>query len=74
MDVVRHVRYYWSPWKEKKIDYLIIDEVQDLTPLTLNMLLSVTKCNVFFCGDTAQTIAKGVGFRFHDLKDLFNDG
>jgi ATP-dependent exoDNAse (exonuclease V) beta subunit len=27
--------------------------------------------NVFFSGDTAQTIAKGVGFRFFDLKQVF---
>ena len=27
--------------------------------------------NVFFSGDTAQTIAKGVGFRFFDLKSVF---
>ena len=27
--------------------------------------------NVFFSGDTAQTIAKGVGFRFYDLKSVF---
>jgi hypothetical protein len=27
---------------------------------------------VFYAGDTAQTIASGVGFRFCDLKNLFN--
>lgn len=27
---------------------------------------------MFYSGDTAQTIAKGVGFRFCDLKSLFN--
>ena len=39
MDVVRHVQFQiyavglWS--LKKQIDFLIIDEVQDLTPLTL---------------------------------------
>lgn len=28
--------------------------------------------NVFFSGDTAQTIAKGIGFRFYDLKQVFD--
>ena len=28
--------------------------------------------NIFFTGDTAQTIAKGVGFRFYDLKTIFD--
>lgn len=27
---------------------------------------------MFYSGDTAQTIAKGVGFRFCDLKSLFD--
>jgi superfamily I DNA/RNA helicase len=73
MDVVRHVFLYYPVWWKTKIDYLIVDEVQDLTPLTIQLLLSVTNKNVFFCGDTAQTIAKGVGFRFHDLKDIFDN-
>ena len=35
------------------------------------MLLRVTQQKVFFSGDTAQTIAKGVGARFLDLRDIF---
>lgn len=27
---------------------------------------------MYFAGDTAQTIAKGVGFRFCDLKQMLN--
>jgi hypothetical protein len=48
----------------------MIDEVQDLTPKTLQLLLQVTSQKVYFAGDTAQTIAKGVGARFSDLKTL----
>jgi len=32
----------------------------------------MTDRNIFFCGDTAQTIAKGVGFRFYDMKKIFS--
>lgn len=28
--------------------------------------------NIFYCGDTAQAITKGVSFRFEDLKFIFN--
>ena len=53
------------------IHYMMIDEVQDLTPSTISLLLLLTKQKLFFSGDTAQTIAKGVGFRFCDLRSLF---
>jgi tetratricopeptide (TPR) repeat protein len=55
------------------IHYMMVDEVQDLTHATLTLLLKVTEQSLFFSGDTAQTIAKGVGFRFCDLKSLFRD-
>ena len=55
------------------VDYLVVDEVQDLAPLTIQLLLLITRKDVFFCGDTAQTIAKGVTFRFHDLKPVFKN-
>lgn len=51
---------------------MLVDEVQDLTPATIKLLLKVTEQNIYFAGDTAQTIAKGVGFRFCDLKHLLN--
>jgi len=73
MDVVKHVfSNLQSHWKTK-IDYLVVDEVQDLTPLTIQLLVTITNNNVFFCGDTAQTITKGVGFRFYDLKEIFSN-
>jgi hypothetical protein len=54
-----------------EFDYLLCDEVQDLPPKAILLLLGLTRENVFFAGDTAQTIAKGVGARFGDLKDIF---
>lgn len=41
------------------------------TQNVISLLLSMAEQNVFFSGDTAQTIAKGVGFRFYDLKKVF---
>ena len=70
MDIVNHIlreiqglKYFGVP-----IHFMLVDEVQDLTASTIKLLLKVTEWNVFFAGDTAQTIAKGVGFRFCDLK------
>lgn len=76
MDLVHHInssgklnqRYY----NDMRINYLMIDEVQDLTPKTLQLLLKITNERVFFAGDTAQTIAKGVGARFSDLSTLLS--
>jgi hypothetical protein len=77
MDVVHHVwhRRYSGlyRWGHKiNFDYLLVDEVQDLPPKAIKLLLSLTNENVFFAGDTAQTIAKGVGARFGDLQDIFS--
>ena len=51
-----------------------IDEVQDFTlgELQLLILMCTDPNMLFFTGDTAQTIAKGVGFRFKDVTTLFS--
>jgi hypothetical protein len=45
-------------------------QVQDFTQAELALDLRVVNDpnNLFYCGDTAQTIARGVGFRFEDIK------
>jgi superfamily I DNA/RNA helicase len=53
------------------VHFLMVDEVQDLTQNIITLFMMLAERNVFFCGDTAQTIAKGVGFRFFDLKSVF---
>ncbi|CDW72543.1 lupus brain antigen [Stylonychia lemnae] len=75
MDIVNHIQkrlWYGETVRRMKMDYLMVDEVQDLTPKTLQILLKLTAHNVFFAGDTAQTIAKGVGARFLDLRHIFS--
>lgn len=54
-----------------EIHYVMIDEVQDLPHAIIYLLSKTVKYGAFYSGDTAQTIAKGVGFRFSDLEGLF---
>jgi hypothetical protein len=52
------------------VDELYVDEVQDLAPSMMRLLLRLVRRPGGFlmvCGDTAQTIAKGSVFRFQDL-------
>ena len=51
----------------------MIDEVQDLPYAVIYLLSKTVTYGVFYSGDTAQTIAKGIGFRFCDLKNLFDN-
>lgn len=56
-----------------KVNFVYIDEVQDLTQAQL-LLFSYICDNLkgfVFAGDTAQTIARGVGFRFEDIRSLY---
>jgi superfamily I DNA/RNA helicase len=73
MDVVNYIlsQMRFRGYSGPSIHYLMIDEVQDLPHATLYMLAKIAQQGVFFSGDTAQTIAKGIGFRFGDLKSMF---
>jgi len=53
---------------------IYVDETQDFTQAELALFLRVAedKNGLFFSGDTCQTIALGVGFRFQDLTSLFH--
>ena len=55
------------------VDHFYIDEVQDFTQAELWLLLKCCRNpNDTFCtGDIAQSIMKGVFFRFEDLRSLF---
>ena len=59
------------PWS---IHSLYIDEVQDFTQAELAILTHCSRDpnSMFFTGDTAQTIMRGVAFRFQDLRSLFH--
>ncbi|KAI3700085.1 hypothetical protein L2E82_44701 [Cichorium intybus] len=66
-----HRRLEFEGYKGDSMDYVYIDEVQDLTMRQI-MLFKYVCTNVqegyAFSGDTAQAIAKGVGFRFEDIR------
>ena len=53
---------------------IVIDEVQDLVQAEIGLLLrtAADKNGLAIFGDTAQTISRGVGFRFADVKELFH--
>lgn len=69
-----HVRLKRHHLDGDKMDFVYIDEVQDLTMRQLALFKYICR-NVdegfVFSGDTAQTIAKGVDFRFEDIRNLF---
>ncbi|KAL5984658.1 hypothetical protein ACLOJK_041279 [Asimina triloba] len=67
-------RLSYEGYVSDKMDFVYIDEVQDLTMRQIALFKYV--CNNFeegfvFAGDTAQTIARGIDFRFQDIKSLF---
>jgi len=75
-DVVFHI---WSqiaklPADQRTVIHSIfVDETQDFTQAELALFVRVAndKNDMFFSGDTCQTITSGVGFRFEDLKSIF---
>ncbi|CAK63357.1 unnamed protein product (macronuclear) [Paramecium tetraurelia] len=53
------------------IHHSYIDEVQDLPQAMIELFCKITEQGIIFCGDSAQSILKGVGFRFSDLQTIF---
>ena len=58
------------PWS---IHSIYIDEVQDFTQAELSILIRICRepNDLFLTGDTAQSIMRGISFRFGDLKSIF---
>ena len=58
------------PWS---IHSLYIDEVQDFTQAELSIFIRICRDpnDLFLTGDTAQSIMRGIAFRFGDLKSIF---
>ena len=59
------------PWS---IHSIYIDEVQDFTQAELSILVRICRNpnDLFLTGDTAQSIMRGISFRFSDLKTIFH--
>ena len=58
---------------EWSVHRFYVDETQDFTQSELSLLIRCCRDpnGLFFTGDTAQSIMRGVAFRFSDLKSLF---
>ena len=69
-----HRRLRVERYKGDEMHFVYVDEVQDLTSSQIALFKYICK-NVeegfVFSGDTAQTIAKGIDFRFEDIRSLF---
>ncbi|KAI3734269.1 hypothetical protein L6452_13734 [Arctium lappa] len=75
-DLVNDLHYRLSNEKYEgdQMDFIYIDEVQDLSMRQISLFKYICQ-NVdegfVFAGDTAQTIARGIDFRFQDIRSLF---
>ena len=70
-----HTRLKNPGYLDWSIHNFYVDEVQDFTQAELSVLLQVCRHpnGLFLTGDTAQSIMRGVSFRFDDLRSLFFD-
>ncbi|KAK2437779.1 P-loop containing nucleoside triphosphate hydrolase superfamily protein [Trifolium repens] len=69
-----HCRLRINKYEGDEMHFVYIDEVQDLTMSQIALFKYVcgnVEEGFVFCGDTAQTIARGIDFRFQDIKSLF---
>ena len=59
---------------EWSVHQFYVDETQDFTQAELSLLIRCCRFpnEMFFTGDTAQSIMRGIAFRFDDLKSLFH--
>ncbi|XP_031387073.1 TPR and ankyrin repeat-containing protein 1-like [Punica granatum] len=75
-DVVNdlHSRLGCKKIRGDDMDYVYIDEVQDLTMRQIGLFKYVShnfEEGFVFSGDTAQTIGRGIDFKFEDVRRLF---
>ena len=69
-DIHRRLQDYVPEWS---IHEIYVDETQDFTQAELSVIIRCCRDpnRLFFTGDTAQSIMRGIAFRFNDLKSLF---
>jgi hypothetical protein len=76
-DLVRHIYRgikEMGGYRGERIHSTFVDEVQDFTKAEMKLIMSVSAMpnGFFLTGDTAQTIARGLSFRFSDLRSVFH--
>ena len=69
-----HKRLQLITAPEWSVHHIYVDETQDFTQAELSLLIRCCRSpnELFFTGDTAQSIMRGISFRFNDLKSLFH--
>ena len=69
-----HKRLQLITAPEWSVHQVYVDETQDFTQAELSLLIRCCRSpnELFFTGDTAQSIMRGISFRFDDLKSLFH--
>lgn len=61
-------------YKGTPIHEMYVDEVQDFHESEILLMALVSDANrLFLTGDDAQTIARGLSFRFCDIRTIFHD-
>ena len=70
-NLYQRMKHYQST--EWVIHQFFVDETQDFTQAELCLLIQCCQNpnDMFLTGDTAQSIMRGISFRFEDLKSLF---
>ncbi len=63
---------FGSVLEKPDFNFLFLDEVQDLPPAVIYLISLVFSNGVYYSGDTAQAIQKGVSFKFSDIVDMFS--
>ncbi|KAH7337230.1 P-loop containing nucleoside triphosphate hydrolase protein [Rhizoctonia solani] len=65
--ILRHLRQTIG---ESRVDYLYVDEVQDNLMIDIHLLRTLVQSadNIYWSGDSAQTVVAGSAFRINDLK------
>ncbi|XP_062007129.1 uncharacterized protein LOC133724421 [Rosa rugosa] len=69
-----HHRLMHEKYEGDHMDFVYVDEVQDLTMSQIALFKHMchnVEDGFVFSGDTAQTIARGIDFRFQELRHLF---
>ena len=73
-DLVFNIHQRLQRIPEWSVHQFYVDETQDFTQAELSLLIRCCRFpnEMFFTGDTAQSIMRGIAFRFEDLKSLLH--
>ncbi|CAK94027.1 unnamed protein product (macronuclear) [Paramecium tetraurelia] len=71
LDLVNHINQELAFGDDviENVHYLLLDELQDVPRAVLILLDQLTELGLFCCGDNAQNIAKGIGYKFFEVQN-----